>query len=359
MKFAYRWHGRLGLVLAPLLAVSALSGACLLWLQPLPMPAQMQTPGSITGWAQALDRGLAELARQQPGTDADLVDLPRQAGDPIRVHLRSADPDRTGLALVDADDGRAGALRPDHLDPRTHLLHLHEHLLHEGLGPWVLRAVALVAIVGVGLGLRIAWRLRKLPARSPWRRWHRRVGFVAATPILLMLITGFVLRSPELACTVLAAADGSAAAAVPVALPTQPNAPATPAASLGQVLSAAHAAMPDARPMRLYAARDGVVRVRLRGDDWNPYGMNNVYVRASDAAVLRAVRRQDLPLEARYLDVVYPLHSGWLPGDPGRAAGLALRLLWTGVALALAWMAVSGAWSRLRGRPALTKSGQK
>ena len=33
MKLAYQWHGRLGWVLAPLLAIQALGGAVLLWMQ--------------------------------------------------------------------------------------------------------------------------------------------------------------------------------------------------------------------------------------------------------------------------------------------------------------------------------------
>jgi hypothetical protein len=58
-----------------------------------------------------------------------------------------------------------------------------------------------------------------------------------------------------------------------------------------------------------------------------------------------------MPLQTLYLNVVYPLHAGWLPGQAGVAVGIVMRMLWTGVALALAWMALSGAWSRLRGQP--------
>jgi hypothetical protein len=50
----------------------------------------------------------------------------------------------------------------------------------------------------------------------------------------------------------------------------------------------------------------------------------------------------------RYLNVVYPLHLGWLPGKPSLAATLVVRVLWTLLALALAGLAVSGAVQRFR-----------
>jgi uncharacterized iron-regulated membrane protein len=94
-----------------------------------------------------------------------------------------------------------------------------------------------------------------------------------------------------------------------------------------------------------------VLRVRLRSDEWHPNGLDNVYLRAADAAVLRIATWRELPLAARYLNVVYPLHTGWLPGSPGAAAAIGTRLLWTLGALSLAWLALSGAVQRWRGQP--------
>ena len=73
MKFSYQWHRRLGWFFAPLLALSALSGALLLWLQPLPTPAGSLPPPAQ--WAQALDLGVVALERGHlVGTRVDLVD---------------------------------------------------------------------------------------------------------------------------------------------------------------------------------------------------------------------------------------------------------------------------------------------
>lgn len=344
MKFAYRWHRQLGWVLAPLLAVSALSGAVLLWLQPLPAPLDAQPAPAV--WAHALDSGVAELQRRHPAAEVDLVDLPRQPGAPIRVHLRFASPaEEGGWVELEAEHGEAGALQPDSRGLRARVLDLHEHLLNEDIGPWVLRATALAALVLAAMGLRIWWRVRKLPARSPWRRWHRRVGAVVVVPLLMMLASGFVLRWPELASSTLAAVGGKPAAAprVEAAAITQAK-----QASLGQALVAASAALPQAWPMRIYAARDGVVRVRLRNDEWHPNGLDNVYLRAADAAVLRTVRWREQPLAVRYLDVVYPFHTASLPGRPGNAVVIGMRVLWTLLALSLAWLALSGAVQRWR-----------
>lgn len=344
MKHAYRWHRRLGTLLAPLLAVSALSGAALLWLQPLPTHAD--EPAPIAQWALALDAGVNALHRSQPRARVDLVDLPRTAAEPLRVHLAvPARPGASGWVDLDAASGQPGPLQRDDRDPRAWLLHLHEHLLQADIGPWLLRAAAIAAIVTVAMGLRIWWRVRRLAPRSAWRRWHRWVGAVACVPLLALLASGFVLRSPAWAQAALSS-PGTTAAEAPRAVP--PRALQAIEATLGQALAAAAAALPDARPMRIYAAKDGVVRVRLRSDEWHPNGLDNVYLHAADATLVRAVRWRELPLAARYLNLVYPLHTGWLPREAGVAAGLAWRGLWTAVALSMVWLALSGSVQRWR-----------
>jgi len=241
--------------------------------------------------------------------------------------------------------GTAGALKPDSSQVRTILYGLHERMLHADVGPWVLRAMALIALVLVVMGLLAWWRVRHQPPRTPWRRVHRLIGPVVVLPLAMMLITGFVLRSPDWARAVLSAWPGQAAAAPKVAAPV---ARGPQAATLGQALAAAATALPQARPIRIYPPRNGEVRVRMRGDEWHPIGLNNVFVSAADASVLRIVRSSEQPLTVSYLNVVYPLHIGTLPGSPGLAATLMTRVLWTLLALALAGLAVSGAVQRFR-----------
>jgi len=343
MKLAYQWHGRLGLVLAPLLAIQALGGAVLLWMQPLPAP--QDSPPAVQAWAQAVDHGLAELAHRYPTAKIEYVNLPREADAPVRARLLASGSNESGWADIDAVQGTAGALQPDSSQAKTVLYALHEHLLLADVGPWVLRAMALTALVLVAMGLRVLWRVRRMRPRTPLRRLHRLIGPVVVLPVAMMLVTGFVLRSPDWARAALSAWGGEAAAA---AKPAAPAASGLAAATLGQALTAAATALPQARPIRIYPARDGVVRVRMRGDEWHPLGLNNVYVSTAGATVQRIVRSTEQPLSVRYLNVVYPLHIGSLPGSPGLAAALVARGLWTLLALALAALALSGAVQRFQ-----------
>ncbi|NPC57687.1 PepSY-associated TM helix domain-containing protein [Caenimonas soli] len=343
MKLAYQWHGRFGWVLAPLLAIQALGGAVLLWLQPLPAP--QESPPAVQAWAQAVDQGVAELARRYPTAKIEYVNLPHKADAPVSVRLLASGSNESGWADIDAVRGTAGALQPDSSQVRTFLYGLHERLLLADAGPWVLRAMALAALVLVAMGLLAWWRVRHLPPRTPWRRVHRLVGPVVVLPVAMMLVTGFVLRSPDWARAVLSAGPGQAAAAPGAAAPAA-SGPQT--ATLGQALAAAATALPEARPIRIYPPRNGEVRVRMRGDEWHPIGLSNVFVSATDASVRRIVRATEQPLSVRYLNVVYPLHLGWLPGSPGVAAALLVRGLWTLIALALAGLALTGAVQRFR-----------
>ena len=121
-------------------------------------------------------------------------------------------------------------------------------------------------------------------------------------------------------------------------------------ATLGQALITAVKALPQSQPIRIYPANNGVASVRMRGEEWHPLGLDRVFVNvaAADAPVKRIVRASEQPMTVRYLNVIYPLHLGWLPGSPSVAAALAIRVVWTLLALALAGLAVSGAVQRFR-----------
>jgi uncharacterized iron-regulated membrane protein len=359
MKFSYQWHGRLGWVIAPLLAVQALGGAMLLWMQPL--PTRQDSPPAIQQWAHAVDAGVSELARRYPAAKIEYVNLPRDAHEPVSVRLLASPTNESGWADVDVATAHAGALQPDNSRWKTFLYGLHEHMLLDDVGPWVMRAMAIVALVLVAMGLRVWLRVRTLPPRNSWRQVHRWLGPVFVLPLVMMLFTGFVLRSPDWARSLFAQWPAASAAASPPAAaashpaaaspaPAAPPAPAPQVATLGQALITAVKALPQSQPIRIYPANNGVASVRMRGEEWHPLGLDRVFVNvaAADAPVKRIVRASEQPMTVRYLNVIYPLHLGWLPGSPSVAAALAIRVVWTLLALALAGLAVSGAVQRFR-----------
>ena len=86
----------------------------------------------------------------------------------------------------------------------------------------------------------------------------------------------------------------------------------------------------------------------MRGDEWHPLGLNSVFVSTADGSVLRIVRADEQPWSIRYLNIIYPLHLGVLPGSPGLASALFMRMLWTLIALALAGLAMTGMVQRFK-----------
>jgi len=229
-------------------------------------------------------------------------------------------------------------------------------MLLDDVGPWVMRAMAIVALVLVAMGLRVWLRVRTLPPRNTWRQVHRWLGPVFVLPLVMMLFTGFMLRSPDWARSMFALWPAAAAASPPAAAASHatpaatPPAPAPQVATLGQALITATKALPQSQPIRIYPANNGVASVRMRGEEWHTLGLDRVFVNvtAPDAPVKRIVRASEQPMTVRYLNVIYPLHLGWLPGTPSVAAALAIRVVWTLLALALAGLAVSGAVQRFR-----------
>jgi hypothetical protein len=214
-----------------------------------------------------------------------------------------------------------------------------------------------IALVLVFMGLRVWLRLHHQPASMPLRRVHRLIGPVAILPLAIMLFTGFVLRSPEWASAALSAWSSPAPAKSAGAAPPPPSGPET--ATLGQALAAAVTALPEARPIRLYPPRNGQMRVRMRGDEWHPLGLNNVFVSTVDASVLRMVRAAEQPLSVRYLNVVYPLHIAAMPDGAGLPGALLARVVWTLLALALTTLAVTGTVQHFRKKATASASARR
>lgn len=333
----HRWVGR---GLAALLLVAAVTGAGMQWLQPLPDAGAAGAP-SLEAQARGLDRGLATLQASRPDLQWRLVQLGRPE---LQVELDDARGGRWQATLA-TPDGRVLALQREDALLGPWLLRLHTWEWLGSAGSWLTGLAALLALASVAVGLRLWWRLRRTRAPQLRRRWHRRVGIVAVLPLALLFGTAALLSWPGAVRAVIVALGGQAGLAPPAA----PARTDLPAVSAGQALLSAAAVLPEAGPQRLYRQAPGLLRLRLRGEEWHPYGLSQVYVAEQGGAVLAVRDARQLPLAERYVNVIFSLHSGALPPGCGSALAVLMRLAWTALALALAAMLLTGLpWRRRR-----------
>jgi uncharacterized iron-regulated membrane protein len=345
MKSMLRFHRWVGRGLAAMLLVAALTGAGMQWLQPLPdsASAAARVVPSIEVQAVALDRGLATLHDMRLGLQWQLVQLSRPT---LQVELDDAQGKRWRAELA-ATDGRLLALHAEDSLLGPWLLRLH---LWQWLGPagaWLTGLVASLALGSSVVGLRLWWRLRHHRAPQLRRRWHRRIGIVALLPLALLFGTAAALSWPDAVRMLIVALGGQPAMAPPFATSNSILAPV----SAGEALVHGAGALPEAVPQRLYRQAPGLLRLRLRGEEWHPYGLSQVYVAEQGGAVLAVKDGRQLPLVERYVNVVFSLHAGAVPPWGGPATALLIRLAWTALALALAAMLITGLPWRKRKLP--------
>lgn len=337
----HRWVGR---GLAALLLVAALTGAGLQWLQPLPAAAAAAAAApSLEAQARALDRGLAMLRVTQPGLQWRLVQLGRPA---LQVELEDAQGRRWRAELA-ATDGHVLDLQPEDGLLGPWLLRLHRWQWLGPAGAWLTGLAALLALASVAVGLRLWWRLRRTRAPQLKRRWHRRIGILALLPLALLFGTAAAMSWPGAVRTLIVVLGGQPAAPPPVV----PQRPDLAPVSAGQALLSAAAVLPEARPQRLYQQAPGLLRLRLRGEEWHPYGLSQVFMAEQGGVVLAVRDARQLPLVERYVNVIFSLHAGAVPSWGSPALALLMRLAWTALALALAALLLTGLPWRRRKQP--------
>ncbi|MBN8245896.1 MAG: PepSY domain-containing protein [Verrucomicrobia bacterium] len=207
---AWRWHHRIGLLLAlPLLGIS-LSGALLVrydWVERVGDPRVFR--GAPATNALPLHLLLARLADRFPEISPRFVERP---GDPWRnvvVSLHGPEAGRTVIA--DAVTGEVLVDRDEGAGPRRWLLRLHDRLHAGVVGEWVvaLSAAALLASAVTGLwihrgalrSLRRLPRFRGIGVRQALREAHTWTGTVAAVFLALWGLTGMLLTWPSLPAT--------------------------------------------------------------------------------------------------------------------------------------------------------------
>jgi uncharacterized iron-regulated membrane protein len=282
-----------------------------------------------------------------PGATFHTVNLPTEPGGTVSFWGHDA-AGRSFHAYANPHTGEplGSDLADDNLTEWLYLFHA--QLLGGGLGEQIngLGAILWVAVIATGLilwwprtgrtwldGMRVRWS-----AGSPRRNYdlHRAVGFWAALPLLLVVVTGayFPFKAPFrwLAETV----TGTTAAENSPARPT--GRPGTPDVSLDAILAAATNVHPEVPPnwihLPQHSRENFVVRKRLPGE-WRSEGSNHLHVDPASGTPVRVDLHADRTPAQRLLRAMFPLHVGSF-------GGTATRVLWAVLGLVPALLVGTG-----------------
>jgi uncharacterized iron-regulated membrane protein len=224
---------------------------------------------------------------------------------------------------------------------------MHQTFFAGERGKVFLGCSALVLLTNLILGLKLAW-----PRRGEWRRalvpsaahprvakvfaWHRACGLWLALPAFVLIAAGMLLAFEDplddfLGTSAPPAALAQVASAQVKSLTTALIAP-------GQALQVAQSRFPLAKLASLRMPSEGSpwyrVRVLQPGEPARVYGSTAVYVSAEDGRLLAVDDAFKAPLRQRFVDMLYPIHTGEIAGLPGRLLVMAFSL-WLLTMLAL------------------------
>lgn len=334
VTYARAVHKYLGLALAALWALEALSGTLLVFHREI---------------ADA-ELGSKPVAVDFRRLDARIAAIERSAG-AFRVEQLAVSGGLTGifdLSVMDPDgrirvlklDGQGNVLadRPSNYDFRRMTVWQLAYLLHTTLfagptGRLVLGASGCLLALTLILALRLAWpppgQLRRWlwPAaqRRPalkWLTWHRAIGLWFVIPSLMFVTAGAVLGMIVPLETL-------------VAMPPAPQMSSTTQSPLrippSQAIAIATARHPGSRfaVLQMPAVRQPWYEIRVLepGELRRVFGTTEVYVSATDGGVLADDDALKAPFTVRSLANSFPLHTGEFLGLGGRLLNL-LNGIW-------------------------------
>lgn len=323
------WHRRLAMLFAPLILLQALTGAVLLFREPL---GRLLDVVPVSGTAQPVDRLYAAAAAT--GKQVQRLYLPTEPGRTALVQLADASGQRS-LAMIDPVSARIVRQGGLAQFPIEAALQLHYRLMAGTTGLVVVGLSGIVLLFMAGTGLAFWWprkgRMRqslainpRMPSRVKLRHWHRSVGVVATVLIVSSATTG-----------VLIAGNDAIAAIFAPALRLEPR-PAPDAQSVAAGLQLAQAAFPRAALRDIRFAPGARMDVNLLAPERNALAVHVVTVDLAAMRIAEVTAAQDNP--ALWMKIL-PYHSGDEFGLAGRLVLLveALVLIGLGVSGPLMW----------------------
>ncbi|MEQ8992809.1 MAG: PepSY-associated TM helix domain-containing protein [Pseudomonadales bacterium] len=329
IRWAVRLHRWMGLVLAAVLLLSAVSGIAIAWRDHIwraQHPELNQTVPAL-GIVELAEAANRLVSRHAPG-ELRLLSPPR--ADLSGWHLRFTNGEQ---ALYTADAERLLARWQETTSPFGVLHHVHIDLLAGEAGRWVMGAVGLGAIVLILSGC-IGWlrnprrpTIRQLTPstlrRGVWMVAHRQWGVIAAAPAILLMLTGMLMSWSWLWRSHLPAPDTFATG--------------TPVAS-GTLLAAfrrIEQEWPDGTVRLIDVSEMSSNRLTARvrqPEEVHPNGRTSITVSLSGDVIERYDALQ-AGVTGKVDDLVYPLHSGRVDW-PGWHLGVVIcGLILTGLSL--------------------------
>jgi uncharacterized iron-regulated membrane protein len=323
-------HQIVGLTLAPLLTLQALSGVAWAFQEPLDALAH---PARATGGPGAsLDVVLETVAQSAPDARLDRIVYPDHAGRPLVVRLQR--PSGMAVMMIDPGSGHLLASGPLAAFPGEFAERLHGNLF---LGPagrliLVVEAAGLVFMVAAGLvlwGPRLARPRQALvvtwPAPLPRlsRDLHGLTGFAASAILLLLGLTALGLTlEPQLRAAV-APPPSAAEAAAPLPVLLTTRLPAQTA------LEDLQARVPNGRLIKVRTSGPGsrtVLAVFRDLTQPNPLAVRALSLDRDSGAIASVLDPSGQGPGDAALGWLPPLHTAALMG-PARAAAEALTAL--------------------------------
>ncbi|MYM61844.1 PepSY domain-containing protein [Pseudomaricurvus sp. HS19] len=344
------WHRWLGVLTLVMLLVTAVSGALLVYKQPLLRLLVAEGATLPAGFdRQALLQELDRLAETLPADEPVLIKAPSDEEPYWTLRYSGVTPELYAIGSLQRYEAN-----PWLGDLMAWLFRLHTELLLGEPGEWLLLIAAFGGVVLAVTGVVLWWPARRgfrwrmalpWPIRRPLMlHYHRHAGVVAALPLLLVLLTAAVMMWQIMIKPLLP----------PLAETTQPmprsllasESSAGHGISASAAMMAAWSVMADGWPsyIRLPQGDNNQYRIRFRlPGEWHPNGRTSVTLDV-DGETLRVTQRADeVSSPRRLLNAVYPLHSGH-----GMNSVYALLVFLAG--LFLLWSCVTGfvSWRRRR-----------
>ncbi len=337
MRKLHRW---VGLAVALLLLLTALTGFALTWMRPLERlmePTLHGGHGSL-GSVQAL----VDRIEQRFGTDAKVtLRLPQLAGQPVGAEVSSAR--WKGELILSPDAAQILQETEAFSTLRSVLFDLHSELMLGQFGKATLTAgSALFASLFIS-GITVWWPrsvrawsgVFRLRLKSPARMWladlHRGLGALLGWLVLLSVASGAYMAWRPISHGVSALLGEERV--LPPKLPSSfkrnvderdafvresSASDRRTSASFDAMVARTHLELPGGSIIYItYSGNDSPVRIRKRLDgDPHPNGLSSVWLDPITGSVLKTVVWTHLDVGARAFAWIYPFHSGQLWGAP-------------------------------------------